>query len=72
MMATETDQWGVWQVDGPVRTLTEPSQAWFDAREPAPPPEPDPTEAIAAQLPAATLEEANDLLAQIVALIGGN
>jgi hypothetical protein len=37
-----------------------------------PDPEPDPITEVADALPVATLEEANDLLAQIVALIGGN
>jgi hypothetical protein len=36
-----------------------------------PPPEPDPIADLAAQLPAATLEETNALLAQILTLIGG-
>jgi hypothetical protein len=36
------------------------------------PPPPDPVAALLAELPAATLEETNDLLVQILDLIGGN
>jgi hypothetical protein len=71
-MATESDQWGVWDVAGNTRTLVEPSQAWYDAREPEPEPTPDPLGDIAAELPAATLEEVNDLLAQVLSTLGGN
>jgi hypothetical protein len=49
-MATESDQWGVWDVAGNTRTLVEPSQAWYDAREPEPAPVPDPVAALQAQV----------------------
>ncbi len=37
-----------------------------------PPPEPDRLGELAAALPAATLEEVNDLLAQVLSTLGGN
>jgi hypothetical protein len=45
-----------------------------DTGQPAPPVETfaDPLEDIAAELPAATLEEVNALLAQVLATLGGN
>jgi hypothetical protein len=45
-----------------------------DTGQPAPPVEDftDPVQVLLAELPAATLEEANDVLAQILDIIGGN
>jgi hypothetical protein len=62
------------QIAGYWNDGTQPTQAEWDAIVAAhvPAPDPDPTAAILAELPAATLEEANDLLAQILNLIGGN
>jgi hypothetical protein len=62
------------QIAGYWNDGTQPTQAEWEAIVAAhvPAPGPDPTAPILAELPAATLEEANDLLAQILNLIGGN
>lgn len=64
-----TDVSGRWESDnGATWVLVEPSQAWLDnlpAPEPAPP-ELEPIDAIAADLPAVTLKEANDLMGRLV------
>ena len=71
---TRTDADGTWHSTdgGQSWLLTEPSQAWRDARSGDDPLEPNPLAEIAATLPAATLEEVNDLLAQVISTLGEN
>lgn len=71
-MIERTTAEGRWESpdDGRTWLLVEPDPDWLASR----PPEPDPVDPVAelmAQLPAATLEETNDILAEVLALLGG-
>lgn len=74
-MLERTDPDGRWESvdEGRSWRLVEPSQAWLDARavDAANVP-PDPIAGLLAELPAATLEETNAILADVLNLIGGN
>lgn len=66
-VTTITDTTVTVEVDGVVVETRPPTEAEMAALTPPA----DPLAALMAQLPAATLEETNDILAEVLALLGG-